>query len=72
MWQVRDAEGDKPAQLDDSFEYANEILVSSSFCIFTAAENEKPINYVDQTHTWHSSLVIQSYWSTLSNHQFVQ
>ncbi len=27
-FQVRDAEGDKPISRDDSFEYANEILVS--------------------------------------------
>jgi len=38
-FKVRDSEGDKPAQLDESFEYANEILVSlRGFCIFTAAE----------------------------------
>ena len=27
FWEVQDAEGDKPSTLDDSFGYANEILV---------------------------------------------
>ena len=36
---MRDAEGDKPVSRDESFEYANEILVSSVNWIFLFVQN---------------------------------